>query len=99
MLLLWVANENLAYAPFHELFDDSKLTKNSSYNKIINLLHAFFETKPTFGPENQNLIDMLRSPAIAEPHSLSGQLEYIRQRWGYLLGKYLYRLLSRPRPN
>ena len=37
---------------------------------------------------------MLRSPAIAVPHSLEGQLEYIRQRWGLLLGKYLYRLLS-----
>ena len=37
---------------------------------------------------------MLRSPALAAPHSLSGQLEYIRERWGALLGSYLYRLLS-----
>ena len=28
------------------------------------------------------------------PHSLTGQLEYIRERWGELLGRYLYRLLS-----
>jgi hypothetical protein len=39
------------------------------------------------------LIDLLRSPAIAVPHSLSGQLEYIRQHWGFLLGDYLFRLL------
>ncbi len=44
-------------------------------------LHAFFETQPRFGPDNQNLVDMLRSPAIAVPHSLQGQLEYIRERW------------------
>jgi glycosidase len=94
MLMLWLANENLAYAPFHELFDDSRLDKKSAYEKIIHLMHAFFETKPPFGPDDQNLIDMLRSPALAEPHSLSGQLEYILQRWGFLLGKYLYRLLS-----
>lgn len=37
---------------------------------------------------------MLRSPAIAVPHSLSGQLEYIRQKWASLLGNYLYRLLG-----
>ena len=36
---------------------------------------------------------MLRSPAIAVPHSLGGQLEYIMEHWGYLLGKYFYRIL------
>jgi len=57
-------------------------------------LHEFFETQPPFGPESQNLVDMLHSPAMAVPHSLSGQLEYIRERWAYLLGRHLYRLLS-----
>jgi len=33
------------------------------------------------------------NPAFV-PHSLSGQLDYIRQKWGLLLGKYYYRLLS-----
>jgi hypothetical protein len=37
---------------------------------------------------------MLRSPATAAPHSLTGQLEYIREKWGFMLGKYFYRLLS-----
>ena len=37
---------------------------------------------------------MLRAPAIAVPHSLTGQLEYIRTRWADLLGRYLYRLLA-----
>ncbi len=31
---------------------------------------------------------MLRSPAAAHPHSLTDQLEYIRRRWGHLLGDY-----------
>jgi hypothetical protein len=57
-------------------------------------MHAFFETQPPFGPDNQNLVDMLRSPAINAPHSLTAQLEFIRQRWGVLLGKYLFRLLG-----
>jgi hypothetical protein len=57
-------------------------------------LHPFFDNQPLFGPDHQNLVDMLRSPALAVPHSLSGQLEYIREKWGYLLGPYLLRLLS-----
>ncbi len=28
------------------------------------------------------------------PHSLAGQLEYILAHWGFLLGKFLYRLLG-----
>ena len=94
MLMLWLANVNPAFAPFDELFDDSDLNKNTSYPQIIETLHDFFETQPPFGPDNQNLIDMLRAPAIHAPHSLHGQLEYMRTRWGALLGKYLYRLLS-----
>ncbi|MGE5221536.1 MAG: alpha-amylase family glycosyl hydrolase, partial [Omnitrophica WOR_2 bacterium] len=94
MLLLWLANVNPAFSPFMELFDDTTLEKETAYLQVIHSLHTFFESQPPFGPDNHNLVDMLRSPAIAVPHSLSGQLEYIRQRWGFLLGKYLYRLLS-----
>jgi glycosidase len=94
LLVLWLANMNPALAPHMELFDDSRLTKETAYPQLLSLLHAYFETQPSFGPDQQNLIDMLRSPAIAVPHSLEGQLEYIRQRWGLLLGKYIYRLLS-----
>jgi glycosidase len=94
MLLLWLANMNPAFAPFLELFDDTNLRKSTAYQRIIGELHDFFDTQSPYGPDHQNLLDMLRSPAIAVPHSLSGQLEYIRQRWSTLLGKYLFRLLS-----
>jgi hypothetical protein len=94
MLMLWLANENPAFSPSVELFDDATLTKGTAYLPILASLHEFFETQPRFGPDHQNLVEMLRSPAIAVPHSLSGQLEYIRERWGSLLGDYVYRLLS-----
>ena len=94
MLMLYLANTNPAFSPFLELFDDTTLDKETQYLQVMSGLHEFFETQPPFGPENQNLVDMLRSPAIAVPHSLPGQLEYIRERWGDLLGRYLYRLLS-----
>ncbi len=94
LLLLWLANVNPAFEPFSELFDDRNLSQNTAYSKIIHELSAFFDQQPPFGPQNQNLVAMLRSPAIAVPHSLSGQIEYIRQHWGYLLADVLKRLLS-----
>ena len=94
MLLLWLANVNPAFSPFVELFDDAALEKGTAYLQIVSSLREFLETQPAFGPDHQNLVDMLRSPAIAVPHSLPGQLEYIRERWGLLLRRYLYRLLG-----
>ncbi|MDR3572476.1 MAG: alpha-amylase family glycosyl hydrolase [Anaerolineaceae bacterium] len=94
MLMLWVANKNPALTPYLELFDDDHLETETAYLKIMNELHNFFDTQPRFGPEQQNLVDMLRAPAIAVPYSLTGQLEFIRTRWAELLGRYLYRLLS-----
>jgi len=94
LLMLWLANANPAFAPYQELFDDSALEKHTIYPKIINELHDFFETQPTFGPENQTLTKLLRAPALASPHSLTGQLEYIRERWATTLGEFLQRLLK-----
>jgi hypothetical protein len=94
LLMLWLANMNPALSPFLELFDDAVLEKETAYPQVVSGLHEFFAAQPAFGPDDQHLVDMLRSPAVAVPHSLSGQLEYIRERWSYLLGKYLYRLLG-----
>jgi glycosidase len=94
LLMLWLANVNPAFEPFDELFDDAALEEQTAYEDVVAGLQAFFETQPHFGPDNENLVEMLRSPAIAEPHSLPGQLKYIREKWGALLGEYLRRLLS-----
>ena len=94
MMMLWLANKNPAFSVLIELFDDGALEQDTSYLKIMQSLHSFFNNQPRFGPDHQNLVDMLRSPALAAPHSLTGQLQYIREKWGYLLGPYLLRLLS-----
>ncbi|MBN1877565.1 MAG: alpha-amylase [Anaerolineae bacterium] len=94
MLLLWLANLNPALSPFLELFDDAHLEKTTVYPQIMQLMQKFFDTQPFFGPDNENLIAMLRRPALTVPHSIQGQLDYIRTHWLSLLGEYLYRLLS-----
>ena len=93
MILLWLANQNPAFSQFQELFDDEKLEKLTVYLKIMDAFYQFFEDQPKFGPDSENLLDMLRAPAIADPYSLTGQLEFIRKKWGFLIGKYFYRLL------
>ena len=68
MVMLWLANLNPAFAPFLELFDDTRLEQSTQYPRMMTELRAFFDTQPRFGPDNLNLIDMLRAPALAHPH-------------------------------
>jgi glycosidase len=93
MLMLWLANSNPAFSPYLELFDDANLEKGTSYREMIHSLNDFFDTQPSFGPDNENLFMMLRKPALTHPHSLNAQLEFLRTRWSTVLGSLLFRLL------
>lgn len=94
IMVLWLENKNAALTPYHEILDDSHLMQDTAYAAIIQNLIKFFESQPKFGPQQQNLVEMLRAPAIAVPYSITGQLEFIRTHWTDLLGRHLYRLLS-----
>ncbi len=93
MLMLWIENQNPAFEIAKDLFDDSNLEKTCSYSEVINEIYTLCSALPFFGPENQNLVDMLRAPAMVHPHSLDLQLEYIQKKWGNILGDLLARLL------
>ena len=93
LITVWLANLNPAFRPFRELFDADALAKGTAYRAIGGALHEYFESRPRFGPAEQNLIDMLRAPALASPDSLEGQLDYIQRHWADLLGDFLRRLL------
>jgi len=94
LLLLAIANLNPAFRQFLFLFDDSPLAKETVYPVAIDEIKAHLSGLPVFGPDGMNLWDLLRAPALASPDSLFGQLEYMRRRWGLLLGKYSGRLLT-----
>jgi hypothetical protein len=94
VMLLSLANINPAFSPFRFLFDDKDLEKTTIYTEAISELRAYLAELPPFGPDGMNLWDLLRSPALASPDSLSGQLDYMRRRWGLLLGKFLARILT-----
>ncbi|MFI3257301.1 MAG: alpha-amylase family glycosyl hydrolase, partial [Spirochaetales bacterium] len=94
MLVLHLANENPAFKPFSYLFNDEKLVKNPHYQTSWDITQDFFQTQPLIGAKQNDLITMLREPMEASPHSLKGQLDYIRHNWADLLGERVLRLLS-----
>ena len=93
-VMLWLAIENPALANYQDLFIVKSLTDDIRFRQITTELQNFFALQPYFGPKNIPLTQMLRSPAIEVPDSITGQLEYIRENWASLLGDYLYRLLT-----
>lgn len=94
IILLWLANANPAFMQYGEFFDDATLQKTTSYLSAIEYLRTFFSMQPVYGPDHQDLLTLLRSPAIAAPYSLQDQLKYIRERWSYLLKDLLLKLLG-----
>ncbi|MBU2599317.1 alpha-amylase [bacterium] len=94
LLLLFLANNNPAFLPFIELFDDTELAKDVPYEVLIGSIIDFFKTQPTFGPFNQFLVDLLRAPVVASPNSFTGQIEYIRDNWGLIISpELMHRIL------
>jgi glycosidase len=83
MLLLWLANMNPAFAPYGELFDDTPLEKGSAYAAAISGLDEFFKGQPGFGPDDDDLITLLRRPALDAPADVAAQLAWMRDRWGF----------------
>ncbi len=93
MINLWLCNENSAFSNHLELFNDSDLERKTHYLQIIENIEDFFDIQPSFGPDNQNFVKMLQSLSLKEPHSIKGQLEYINERWGSLIGPFQYKIL------
>jgi glycosidase len=93
LLLLWLANSNPAFKPFRELFEDTGLREKTIYKNVTETFPEYFSTRPQLAPEVGSLLDALRAPMLASPDSLTGQLEYIREKWAQHLGEDLKRVL------
>jgi glycosidase len=96
ILLLHIANLNPATGPYRDIFDETPLKETSAYQQVVDHLSDFLNGQPAFGGpgSGETLIQVLRGPALASPGSLAGQLEYVIQRWGAMLGEdFIQRLL------
>src|SRR3990172_2165904 len=96
ILLVNITNLNPAIQPYKDLFDETSLNQTDAYVKMIEKLTQFFNNQPGFerkGP-GETLIQALRKPALISPYSLEGQLNFLIQQWGFLLGEsFITRLL------
>ncbi len=90
MLLINNSNKNPALARYKELIDESVMGV-SAYKEFLQHLLDFFARQPGLGNGEfslgETLADMLAAPIKASPDSLEGQLRFIIEKWGHLLGE------------
>ncbi|MBL8100121.1 MAG: alpha-amylase [Anaerolineales bacterium] len=85
MMLIHNANNNPAIKPYLDLFDDSSL-QSTPYKEVLTLLQNFFSNQPGLS-DGESLNDILTGAINASPDSLEGQLLFMLEKWGRLLGK------------
>ncbi|MBN2311517.1 MAG: alpha-amylase [Candidatus Hydrogenedentes bacterium] len=85
LILLALAVDNPAMAPFTELFDDTELREAAPYPAFVKGLDTFFDTQPPVDVLGGSLFECLRAPMRQAPDSLTGQLDYIRAHWSGLM--------------
>ena len=93
LMLLWLTNINPAFSTFRELFDDRYLQVQTPYPGVIAAFPDYLNTRPPISAEVGSLFEALSAPMLASPDSITGQLEFIRERWPQYLGKNLNRVL------
>lgn len=97
LVLLRLTNENPAAGRYSDLFDDTELSTSTAYERIYAGIESVLSRRPAgafvTGGATESILDVLRAPQKAHPHSLEDQLGYIRDRWGAFVGRFLTRLL------
>ncbi|MGE5251003.1 MAG: alpha-amylase family glycosyl hydrolase, partial [Bacteroidota bacterium] len=97
LLLNNVANQNPALSPYRELISDEQLRSTVPYERTLSLLSSFLGRQPAPGGAaggGETLVDVLLAPAKASPYSLEGQLQFVLDKWAFLLGEaFVSRLL------
>ena len=97
LLFVYLHNANPAVNPLVELVDDEPL-EPTAYKNLIAALDSFFaqnsQENAGITGTSESLFELLRAPAEASPHSLEGQLQFIIDKWGYLLDeKFVARVM------
>ena len=85
LLMLFLNTTNPAAAPAQPLFDDAELQRRAGYLAFVTDFERHLEEHEPPGSTGLSLFSLLRAPLRASPHSLAGQLRWIRDNWGDLL--------------
>ena len=93
LIVLWLGNRNPAYLPISELIDEKIISPGELYDAAMKAVEEFFNRQPALFGDGLTLLRMLRLPAEKYPHSVTAQLEFIKENWGGYLAPLLSRLL------
>ena len=85
MLLVRLAEQNPALDPFRELVSDQPLMDMHHYHTFVEATGKELEQAPRLAPFGMSLLELLLAPIKAAPHSLLGQMQYIREKWRVFL--------------
>ncbi len=90
MLLINNSNNNPAINRYRDLFDESVM-KGTPYKEFVQSLLTFYSQQPGLGNGEsglgESITEILQAPIKASPDSLEGQLRFVIEKWGYLLGE------------
>jgi len=94
IITLGISYNNNAYIPLRNFFFSPVKKQNKLIFLILDEIESFFKKVPGFGPEQINLIKFLKLPSENSPDSIMGQLVYIIDNWGDVLGDLKLKLLT-----
>ncbi|HSV87966.1 MAG TPA: alpha-amylase family glycosyl hydrolase [Bacteroidales bacterium] len=95
LLMLEMANLNPATLKFRDLFDRSYLENQLAIDSLMYNLEEFFQNQPPFGPDQTDILTLLKSPMLAAPDNIYAQLEFVLKYWkAYLPEQFIMRLLK-----
>jgi len=86
MVTCFLANVNPALAGARPLVDDAPLRARSAYERTLAIVRDGLGHAPGVGGSGGSLFDDLLAPMRAAPNDLRGQLRFVRERWGGVLG-------------
>ncbi|MEM8963213.1 MAG: alpha-amylase family glycosyl hydrolase [Acidobacteriota bacterium] len=77
LLLLYLINDNPAFAPVWPLLDDRALDAETDYREIVSSLETFFHDEPGWGPAAESFWDTIRRPIDDAAPTLGEQLQVV----------------------
>ncbi|MBJ6726538.1 alpha-amylase family glycosyl hydrolase [Geomesophilobacter sediminis] len=83
--LLKIGGENRALDGFRRIFDDRELAEKAPFLQVMGAFDKLLAQAPPFVPLDLPLSKLLRAPIEASPHSLPGQIQYIKDNWSAIL--------------
>lgn len=95
MFLLYFSDYNPANKKLKELFDINYFANKDLFDKTIFQLDEFFKNEKPFGPDNQDIFTLLKTPIDLSPENLEGQLDFVIKKWEIILkDKFTNKVLS-----